>query len=299
MIVADDGSNDGERQLLCDLQKKYSKQLKLIFNEKNLMVARNYVNAIQEAKGKYIATLDGDDYWNTVDKLQRQVDILEMHSEISIVYTGYRKFESDTKKNMGDVKTWKCVALNRMGIEAAFAFALGDIDYPLGSSACFRKDSYLYGCDKYEPLISTPYCAGEGTILNISMCMTGYFYFIPEVMVSYRILPDSLSHFEKKEELILFTFKYLRQRLLIAELLKLDKVKILNRSLWKIFCLAAINGMLKAYRVELEKLEADYKTQLPKRCFRIYSNSLMMFLGFGVTVFFSLFKNVKNQIGSL
>ena len=263
------------------------------------MVARNYVNAIQEAKGKYIATLDGDDYWNTVDKLQRQVDILEMHSEISIVYTGYRKFESDTKKNMGDVKTWKCVALNRMGIEAAFAFALGDIDYPLGSSACFRKDSYLYGCDKYEPLISTPYCAGEGTILNISMCMTGYFYFIPEVMVSYRILPDSLSHFEKKEELILFTFKYLRQRLLIAELLKLDKVKILNRSLWKIFCLAAINGMLKAYRVELEKLEADYKTQLPKRCFRIYSNSLMMFLGFGVTVFFSLFKNVKNQIGSL
>ena len=179
------------------------------------------------------------------------------------------------------------------------AFALGDIDYPLGSSACFRKDSYLYGCDKYEPLISTPYCAGEGTILNISMCMTGYFYFIPEVMVSYRILPDSLSHFEKKEELILFTFKYLRQRLLIAELLKLDKVKILNHSLWKIFCLAAINGMLKAYRVELEKLEADYKTQLPKRCFRIYSNSLMMFLGFGVTVFFSLFKNVKNQIGSL
>lgn len=299
VIVADDGSNDGERQLLCDLQKKYSKQLKLIFNEKNLMVARNYVNAIQEAKGKYIATLDGDDYWNTVDKLQRQVDILEMHSEISIVYTGYRKFESDTKKNMGDVKTWKCVALNRMGIEAAFAFALGDIDYPLGSSACFRKDSYLYGCDKYEPLISTPYCAGEGTILNISMCMTGYFYFIPEVMVSYRILPDSLSHFEKKEELILFTFKYLRQRLLIAELLKLDKVKILNHSLWKIFCLAAINGMLKAYRVELEKLEADYKTQLPRRCFRIYSNSLMMFLGFGVTVFFSLFKNVKNQIGSL
>lgn len=98
-----------------------------------------------------------------------------MHSEISIVYTGYRKFESDTKKNMGDVKTWKCVALNRMGIEAAFAFALDGIDYPLGSSACFRKDSYLYGCDKYEPLISTPYCAGDGTILNISMCMTGYF----------------------------------------------------------------------------------------------------------------------------
>lgn len=98
VIIADDGSNDGERELLCDLQKKYPKQLKLIFNEKNLMVARNYVNAIREAKGKYIATLDGDDYWNTTDKLQRQVDVLEMNSDISIVYTGYRKFESSTKK---------------------------------------------------------------------------------------------------------------------------------------------------------------------------------------------------------
>lgn len=85
------------------------------------------------------------------------------------------------------------------------------------------------------------------------MCMTGYFYFIPEIMVSYRVLPDSLSHFEKKEELILFTFKYLKQRLLIAELLDLDKVKILNHSLWKIYCLAVINGMLRIYISELKK----------------------------------------------
>lgn len=79
------------------------------------------------------------------------------------------------------------------------------------------------------------------------------FYFIPEIMVSYRVLPDSLSHFEKKEELILFTFKYLKQRLLIAELLDLDKVKILNHSLWKIYCLAVINGMLRIYISELKK----------------------------------------------
>ena len=95
VIIADDGSNDGERELLCDLQKKYPKQLKLIFNEKNLMVARNYVNAIREAKGKYIATLDGDDYWNTTDKLQRQVDILEMNSDISIVCLLYTSDAAD------------------------------------------------------------------------------------------------------------------------------------------------------------------------------------------------------------
>lgn len=64
------------------------------------MVARNYVNAIREAKGKYIATLDGDDYWNTTDKLQRQVDILEMNSDISIVYTGYRNLRVVLKNSV-------------------------------------------------------------------------------------------------------------------------------------------------------------------------------------------------------
>lgn len=76
----------------------------MIFNEKNLMVTRNYVNAIREARGKYIATLDGDDYWCTTDKLQRQVDILEANLEVSIVYTGYQQFDSVTKQVLYVVK---------------------------------------------------------------------------------------------------------------------------------------------------------------------------------------------------
>lgn len=257
------------------------------------MVTRNYVNAIREARGKYIATLDGDDYWCTTDKLQRQVDILEANLEVSIVYTGYQQFDSVTKQVLYVVKSWKCIALETKGVEVAQAFALNEIDYPLGSTACFRRENYLYGCDKYEPLISSPYSAGEGTILNISMCMTGYFYFIPEVMVSYRVLPNSLCHFEKKEELVQFTFKYLKQRLLIADLLDLDREKILKSGLWRLFRSAVSIGDLRAYKMEMKSLELDYAPQLPKIYFRIYNSSLMILLGHLLLIIHHLFRKIR------
>ena len=69
VIIADDGSNDGERELLRELQRKYSSSVMLVFNDINLMVTYNYINAIKIARGKYIATVDGDDYWIAEDKL--------------------------------------------------------------------------------------------------------------------------------------------------------------------------------------------------------------------------------------
>ena len=44
VIIADDGSNDGERELLCDLQKKYPKQLNRIAVHKRLIQRLSGIN---------------------------------------------------------------------------------------------------------------------------------------------------------------------------------------------------------------------------------------------------------------
>lgn len=39
--------------------------------------------ALSAARGEYLAFLDGDDYWTSPDKLQRQVAVLDSHTELS------------------------------------------------------------------------------------------------------------------------------------------------------------------------------------------------------------------------
>ena len=40
---------------------------------------------LRKCRGKYIAILEGDDWWEAEDKLQYQFDFMESHPEISAV----------------------------------------------------------------------------------------------------------------------------------------------------------------------------------------------------------------------
>ncbi|MEQ9553857.1 MAG: glycosyltransferase family 2 protein [Coleofasciculus sp. G3-WIS-01] len=79
VIVADDGSTDGSRELITSLAHEYS-QIKPIFREKNLGVAANRDLAIRAAKGELITTLDGDD-WYLPQKIEKEFLALQGSTE--------------------------------------------------------------------------------------------------------------------------------------------------------------------------------------------------------------------------
>jgi glycosyltransferase involved in cell wall biosynthesis len=62
VIVADDGSTDGSRELIASLSRRYP-QIRAILRERNLGVSANRDLAIREAEGDFFTTLDGDDYF--------------------------------------------------------------------------------------------------------------------------------------------------------------------------------------------------------------------------------------------
>lgn len=84
-IFVDGGSTDGTLEIINRYVEGDSEKFKLFHQTtKGLMRARNI--GIQQAKGKYICFIDGDDIWSN-EKLERQVSYYEQHPEYGLLFT--------------------------------------------------------------------------------------------------------------------------------------------------------------------------------------------------------------------
>ena len=86
IIVGEDCSTDKTRQILHEYSNKYPDKFTLLLHEKNIGMLANFVETLKASTGRYIALLDGDDYWIDPLKLQKQVDFLESHKDYSMVF---------------------------------------------------------------------------------------------------------------------------------------------------------------------------------------------------------------------
>ncbi|MGN0002942.1 MAG: glycosyltransferase family 2 protein [Sphingobacterium composti] len=94
IIIGDDCSNDGTTQIIDEYAAKYP-HIKRLIAPHNLGPTQNMIRVALAAKGKYVATCDGDDYWTDPLKLQKQIDFLENNPEYVICTHYTRKVNAD------------------------------------------------------------------------------------------------------------------------------------------------------------------------------------------------------------
>lgn len=85
LVIGEDCSIDGTRDIVKEYAVKYPNKIKALFHHKNLGYGGklNLLKTFNICQGKYIAFLEGDDYWTDNSKLQQQVDFLEQNTEYS------------------------------------------------------------------------------------------------------------------------------------------------------------------------------------------------------------------------
>lgn len=91
IIIAEDFSTDNTREIVLEYKKKYPDKIKLILQDKNVGASQNNGDLLSNLEGKYIAALEGDDYWTDPLKLQKQVDFLEENKDYGIVWAKFNK----------------------------------------------------------------------------------------------------------------------------------------------------------------------------------------------------------------
>ena len=88
LIVANDCSPDNTDYIINDIIQNHPQGKWITYHKhpKNLGMMPNFIFALQQAQGEYIALCEGDDYWTDPFKLQKQVDFLEANPDYVLCF---------------------------------------------------------------------------------------------------------------------------------------------------------------------------------------------------------------------
>lgn len=81
IVVADDRSTDHSNDIIREYEKKYTGMVRAIFLPANRGPAYARHEAILNAKGDYITTLDSDDYYYDSQKLEKEMELIEHYGK--------------------------------------------------------------------------------------------------------------------------------------------------------------------------------------------------------------------------
>lgn len=101
VLIHDDCSTDGTRDLIEQYAKKYPKLIKPFYEESNQYSNGDFRfvnNLFLAARGKYIAWCEGDDYWLDSLKLKKQVDFLDKNPDYAVCFTAARIVYEDSSE---------------------------------------------------------------------------------------------------------------------------------------------------------------------------------------------------------
>lgn len=87
IVLGEDCSTDTTREIVVKYAERYPDKFKLILHKTNVGATNNQNEVFANCTGKFIAMLEGDDYWTDPLKLQKQVDFLKNNEAYSAVIT--------------------------------------------------------------------------------------------------------------------------------------------------------------------------------------------------------------------
>jgi glycosyltransferase involved in cell wall biosynthesis len=200
LIIGEDCSTDGTRAIVDAYAGKHPGIIRVLTGQANVGALANAIRVTNACRGKYLATLEGDDFWNDELKLQKQVDFLEHNPEYGLVHSDVNHwYEEDGTL----VENYNAVHHIHIPEGDIFNEMLDPKKYIIKTpTAVFRKDLH----DRYVhyEIIREKGWALADLFSWLSMVRRTKVKYIPQALATYRILKESAGNsadFQKKLKL--------------------------------------------------------------------------------------------------
>lgn len=184
IVVGDDASLDDTAQIVARLYNEYPDIVIPVLREENLGAMSNVEDLLSRCNGEYIAFLEGDDFWISSEKLQKQVDFLDENSEYVACYHKNIKVDENGKTIVA--KDDNYCKHHDYTIEEFSDFVLpGHTATMLVRKSVFEN---LYKNTDIQAVIKRHrYVAGD-KLLSLYLLIVGKVYCFDDVMSAYRCI---------------------------------------------------------------------------------------------------------------
>lgn len=217
IVICNDCSKDNTLQTCLEFQRLYPEKIRVVDNEQNMGIRGNYLTNIGlYARGKYVATCAGDDWWSDKQKLQKQVGYMEAHPECDLVHTKAAIYIDKDKKY-----SRRQLGLNRNTFEENVL-----LNGVAALTICFTKASFDEFVKEVNP-IELPFSEDYPMVLWYTYKKK--IHFIDEIMCVYRLLNNSLSHSTNVEVTYKRTKEVLACQLLFMDMFKINSPDLLEK----------------------------------------------------------------------
>ncbi len=285
VLVHDDASTDDTADIIREYEAKYPEIIKPIYQTENqyskgVKISTTFL--YPNAKGKYFAYCEGDDYWCDENKLQTQYDVMEAHPECSMCVHRVKVLDGQTDEF---IRIRPVAVINKRLLSPEDYLALPQPAFQL-SSYFFKKDVMIDYVHKAPDFFKntgvgdvpmTLWGVANGNVAFVDKAMSCYHALTPgSWTVSQKNNPQKMvSHIEKMFLLNknfneytnykykdIFEYKLRKGACAVCKLSKLYKVKSdLANELW--LQLTLKEKWHVYYKIFIEKIKNSIKKYIP------------------------------------
>lgn len=179
--VGDDASPDNTQTILREYDAQYPGRFHMVLREHNVGANNNALDLQQQAQGRYMAMLEGDDFWTDPCKLQKQVDFLNTHPEYVGCCHRCGVVDEHSRPLPQEKMHWVAEDKTRFTLEDH----LETWGVPGQTGTLVYRNLFLDKNIDFSIIATAHPIVGDKTLMLI-LLTHGDFYCMPETMSAYR-----------------------------------------------------------------------------------------------------------------